>query len=445
MLVRRTCWLTNGVYCPFRPPQVAINEAASPAAYQLLWRIARGDVFGADTAVHIRLLDSAENQEVLGGVVMELDDLAVPNVASVDCFADMAVAVDGADSVVLFTGATGVRDDAAEILDGAVGVAMAAGAALAGVKPSARVLLIGQDCNGAAAVLAALAPGLTKSISTLTALPEARARACIAAKLSGRVDADDLRITGANIRNVVVWGGDSAAPVIDVSNAMVTDFGATVGKDQDAELLSVLREAAFAGPDGEPQREFSETPGTLLGGFKPDGIFGWVRDRDAAIAKAKGESGGSGPAMLTAKTVAAQLVAQFSGSVAGKYYSSVGVDSTGNPYGVPDGVFFSFPVTTDGDGGFDVVAGLEIDADIKAAFEEAAAAAITVRDACLTKAGLPIPQPEPEPEPEPEEVEAADVVEGEVAVEGEAAADDAAEAYAEEAPAEEPAGADGAE
>ena len=426
---------------------MAINEAASPTAYQLLWRIARGDVFGADTAVHIRLLDSAENQDVLGGVAMELDDLAVPNVASVGCFADMVAAVYGADSVVLFTGAIGTRSDAAETTDAAVGVAKAAGATLA-ESLSAKVLLIGQNCNGAAAVLAALAPNLTKSISTLTALPEARARACIAAKLSGRVDADDLRITGANIQNVVVWGGDSAMPVVDVSNAMVTEFGATVGENQDVELSSVLRDSAFTGPDGESQRELSETPGTLLGGFKPRGIFGWIRDRDAAMTKAKGGSGGGGPAMLTAKTAAAQLVAQFSDGVTDNYYSSVGVDSTGNSYGVPEGVFFSFPVTADGEGGFAIVAGLEIDEQVKAAFEEAAAAALTARDACLIKAGLPIPQPEPEPEPEPAaEAEVAEVVgdpEGDGAAEG-VAAEGVAEASNEEAPAEEPAVADGEE
>lgn len=123
------------------------------------------------------------------------------------------------------------------------------------------MVFIGEGCGGAAAVLAALTPAATKNISAVTSVPGARARACLAATLSDRVDDDELRICGDNIKNVIVWGGDTRDPVVDASKAVVTGFGSTVGSGSVVQLSAVLREPGFTAK-GETQLTLEVRVGT---------------------------------------------------------------------------------------------------------------------------------------------------------------------------------------
>jgi hypothetical protein len=47
--------------------------------------------------------------------------------------------------------------------------------------------------------------------------------------LSKRVRHTELEINGADVHNVVVWGGDSAETTPDFTSALVTNYGAVVG------------------------------------------------------------------------------------------------------------------------------------------------------------------------------------------------------------------------
>lgn len=60
------------------PINVVVTGAAGQIAYSLLYQLAAGSVFGANQPVNLRLLDIPVMMKVLDGVVMELEDLAIP-------------------------------------------------------------------------------------------------------------------------------------------------------------------------------------------------------------------------------------------------------------------------------------------------------------------------------------------------------------------------------
>ena len=66
------------------PVQVAVTGAAGQIGYQLLFRIASGQLLGPDQPVVLRLLEVEPAMNALQGVVMELDDCAFPLLAGVE-------------------------------------------------------------------------------------------------------------------------------------------------------------------------------------------------------------------------------------------------------------------------------------------------------------------------------------------------------------------------
>lgn len=55
-----------------------VTGAAGQIAYSLLYQLAAGAVFGPNQPINLRLLDIPIMMKVLNGVVMELQDLALP-------------------------------------------------------------------------------------------------------------------------------------------------------------------------------------------------------------------------------------------------------------------------------------------------------------------------------------------------------------------------------
>ncbi|NXG69974.1 MDHC protein, partial [Baryphthengus martii] len=60
------------------PIRVLVTGAAGQIAYSLLYSIAKGDVFGKEQPLVLVLLDITPMMTVLEGVVMELQDCALP-------------------------------------------------------------------------------------------------------------------------------------------------------------------------------------------------------------------------------------------------------------------------------------------------------------------------------------------------------------------------------
>jgi len=380
---------------------LGIHNAASAVAYQLLWRVAKGQVFGPNTVVDLVLYDVEAQADRVMGVKMEIDDCILPAVGSIRCTSNMETFAK-AQVVVVACGAIGLRPSegpcAAGFLDAAaVHEMVAVGAALEKMaSPTTKVVVFGHGCNAAASVIAGIAPSVLKSnITTLTTPDESRAKACIAAMVSLKIDAVDLKINGSDVKNVAVWGGDSDTLTPDTSVAVVLGIGSTDGGGATSTVAAVLRNPDFV-TDGPKTRD-------LEGKLKPEELLGWVRERDALLqTKRKGYQ----PSMLVAKSVADHLENWCSDAAPnGKYWSSAGVWSEGNSYGAPDNLYFSFPVYTY-KRELRIVTNLEISREMRIEINAAGEVQKAKTDAALEMAGLPAtPVYEPIAPPEPEPIE----------------------------------------
>ena len=72
------------------PIKVAVTGAAGNIGYALLFRIASGEMFGADQPVQLNLIEIPPALDALKGVVMELDDCAFPLLKGIVATADLA-------------------------------------------------------------------------------------------------------------------------------------------------------------------------------------------------------------------------------------------------------------------------------------------------------------------------------------------------------------------
>src|SRR5690606_29986771 len=86
------------------PVTVTVTGAAGQIGYALLFRIASGQMLGADTPVRLRLLEIPQGVKAAEGTAMELDAGAFPLLRSIDITDDARVGFEGAN-VALLVGA----------------------------------------------------------------------------------------------------------------------------------------------------------------------------------------------------------------------------------------------------------------------------------------------------------------------------------------------------
>src|SRR3978361_1127073 len=86
------------------PVNVTVSGAAGQIGYALLFRIASGQLLGADVPVRLRLLEITPALKAAEGTAMELDDCAFPLLAGIDITDDARTAFD-ATNVALLGGA----------------------------------------------------------------------------------------------------------------------------------------------------------------------------------------------------------------------------------------------------------------------------------------------------------------------------------------------------
>ncbi len=86
------------------PVNVAITGAAGQIGYALAFRVASGQMLGADQPINLHLLEITPALAALQGVVMELNDCAFPTLNKVVATDDAKVAFKDCD-VALLVGA----------------------------------------------------------------------------------------------------------------------------------------------------------------------------------------------------------------------------------------------------------------------------------------------------------------------------------------------------
>ncbi|MEM8963516.1 MAG: malate dehydrogenase, partial [Acidobacteriota bacterium] len=299
-----------------RPARVAITGAAGSIGYSLIFRIASGEMLGADQPVDLHLLEIPPALKALEGVVMEIRDCAFPLVNNIVATADAEEAFDGADYALL-VGARprGKGMERKDLLQANAQIFSVQGKALdAKADRGVRVLVVGNPANTNALIASANAPSLDRrQFSAMTRLDHNRAISQLASQTGAHV---------TDINRMTIWGNHSATQYPDLSHC-------TVG--------------------GGPATDKVETE------WVRDTFIPTVQKRGAAIIEARGASS----AASAASAAVDHIRDWVHGSPEGDWVS-MAVPSDGNPYGIRDGVFYSFPVRCKG-GDWEIVEGLSID------------------------------------------------------------------------------------
>ena len=295
--------------------KVAVTGAAGQIGYSILPRLANGEVFGPDTRVSLHLLEIPQALGALEGVVMELDDCAFPLLDNIVISDDPRVAFDGVNWALLIGSrprSKGMERGDLIKVNGPIFVGQ--GQAISEVAANdVRVLVVGNPANTNALIAMNNAGDVpAERFSALTRLDQNRAAAQLAQKAGVPVTA---------VTNMAIWGNHSATQYPDFENARINGHPAmTVIGDHDW-----LRGA------------FIET----------------VQKRGAAIIAARGLS-----SAMSAANAALDHVRSFLHKTPdGDWFSAV-VPSDGS-YGIDQGLMFSFPVVSDGQGGYHIVQDLK--------------------------------------------------------------------------------------
>jgi malate dehydrogenase len=302
------------------PVKVAVTGAAGQIGYSLLFRIASGSLFGADTPVELRLLEITPALKALEGVVMELDDCAFPTLAKVEIGDDAEKIFAGVNHALL-VGARprGPGMERGDLLEANGGIFAPQGKALNEVAADdIHVTVTGNPANTNALIAMSNAPDIPRErFAALTRLDHNRAIFQLAAK---------AQVPVTEVRRMTIWGNHSATQYPDL-------FHAEVGGRNAAELVA---------SDAEGRDWLENT-------FIPT-----VAKRGAAIIEARGASSAASAASATVDHARDWALGTPEGD-----WVSMSVCSDGS-YGVPEGLVSSFPVTVT-DGAWSIVQGLDID------------------------------------------------------------------------------------
>ncbi len=318
------------------PVNVTVTGAAGQIGYALLFRIASGQLLGADVPVRLRLLEIPQAVKAAEGVALELDDCAFPLLAGVDIFADARAAFDGVNVALL----VGARPRTAgmergDLLEANGGIFKPQGEAInAGAADDVRVLVVGNPANTNALIAAAHAPDVPAArFTAMTRLDHNRALTQLAQKSGASV---------ADIERLTIWGNHSATQYPDIFHASIS---------------------------GRPAAEVIADQAWLEDTFIPT-----VAKRGAQIIEARGASS----AASAANAAIDHVYSWVNGTPEGDW-TSAGVVSDGS-YGVPEGLISSFPVTSDG-GEWQIVQGLDIDEFSRARIDASVAELAEEREA----------------------------------------------------------------
>ncbi len=299
------------------PVHVTVTGAAGQIGYQLLFRIASGQMLGPDTPIVLRLLEIEPAMKALEGVVMELDDCAFPLLSGVEYTSDLSHAFTNT-SWALLVGSIPRKAgmERSDLLGVNGGIFKPQGRAIAeNAASDVRVLVVGNPCNTNCLIARSNAPEVPADRwFAMTRLDQNRAETQLA-KRAG--------VSVAEVKNLVIWGNHSSTQYPDFTNA-------TIG--------------------GRPAADVIADEAWLKGEF-----ISTVQKRGAAIIEARGASSAASAANAAIDTVAGLVRATAADDCV-----SVAVTSRGE-YGVPEGLTFGLPVMSDGRGGWSVKDDFNVD------------------------------------------------------------------------------------
>jgi len=268
--------------------------------YALLFRVARGEVFGPDQPVILHLLDLPQVLPNVRGVLMELEDCAFPQLAGVVVTDDPVTAFRDIDAAMLVGSRPRSKGmERRDLLAANAEIFRTQGSALnAAAKREARVVVVGNPANTNAAILANNAPDFPKdNITSMIRLDHNRAVSQIATK-SG--------LAVKEVERMVVWGNHSPTMFADWR------FASAGGKS----IAKLIGDEAW----------YRET------------LIPTVAQRGTAVLNARGASSAASAANAAIDHMRDWLHGTNGGWV------SMGIASNGS-YGIPEGLVCGVPVT----------------------------------------------------------------------------------------------------
>jgi len=297
---------------PFR---VAVTGAAGAIGYSVLFRLASGEIFGADQPLILHLVDIEPALPVLNGVMMELDDCAFPPLRGMVATADPNEGFRGVNWALLIGSVPrkqGMERKDLLAINGKIftgqGQALARNAA-----SDVRILVVGNPCNTNCLIAKGAAPEIPADRwFAMTRLDENRAKAQLAKKAG---------VDFGAVSNVAIWGNHSPTMFPDF-------FHAKIGGKPAAE---VIKEENWL------KTEFIST----------------VAQRGTAVLNARKASSAASAANAALDTVKSIIKPTPPGD-----WTSVCVCSDSS-YGIEKNLICSFPVRSDGKK-LEIVPGLEI-------------------------------------------------------------------------------------
>jgi malate dehydrogenase len=296
------------------PVNVAITGAAGQIGYALAFRVASGQMLGADQPINLHLLEITPALGALQGVVMELNDCAFPTLNKIVATDDAKVAFKDCD-VAMLVGARprGPGMERKDLLLANAQIFSAQGKALDAVaNRNVRVLVVGNPANTNSLIAQRNAPGLNpRNFTAMVRLDHNRALSQLAEKTGVHFN---------NIRKAIIWGNHSATQYPDLHHATVNGKAA----------LSLVDQQWYA-----------------------DTFIPVVQQRGAAIIKARGQSSAA-----SAASAAIDHIRDWVNGTPEGNWVSMGVPSDGS-YGIPAGVIYGYPVTCK-NGDYQIVQGLAI-------------------------------------------------------------------------------------
>lgn len=311
------------------PLHVTITGAGGQIGYQLIFRIASGQLLGPDQPVVLRLLEIEPAMKALNGTIMELVDCAFPLLAGVEATTDVNVAFDNCSWALLvgaFPRKQGMeRKDLLQTngkIFGPQGRAIAARA-----NKNVRICVVGNPANTNCLIARENAREVPADRwFAMTRLDENRAKAQLALKAG---------VTISQVSNMTIWGNHSATQFPDAWNAKIS---------------------------GKPAAEVIKDDTWLKNEFIP-----CVQQRGAKVIEARGASSAASAANALIDMVNSVHTPTKTGD-----WTSLAVCGNGE-YGMPKGLQFGYPVQSTGTG-WKIVEGLKLDefaqAKLKATAEE---------------------------------------------------------------------------
>jgi malate dehydrogenase len=281
------------------PVRITITGAAGQIGYQLAFRVASGQMLGADQPVILQLLEIPPALPALNGVVMELDDCAFDTLAGVVATDDPNVAFEGSDYALL-VGARprGPGMERKDLLQANAAIFSVQGKAINDhADRDIRVLVVGNPANTNALIASSNAPDVNpRNFTAMTRLDHNRAMAQLAARTNCHVN---------DIRRMTIWGNHSATQYPDIHYATVGEKPATDLVDQ---------------------------------AWIADEFIPLIQQRGAAIIAARGASSAA-----SAASAAIDHMRDWALGTEGDDWVSMAIPADGS-YGIEPGIVYSYPV-----------------------------------------------------------------------------------------------------